>query len=94
AVRLEGDIVSILAARRDENFANSNENYYIEFFVTDPGYVLEPESEGSVRGAGTAAVHALARYLQQRGVKVLRFRVASQPAARVNTKVGFHHDEF
>lgn len=94
AVRLEGDIVSILAARRDENFANSNENYYIEFFVTDPGYVLEPESEGSVRGAGTAAVNALARYLQKQGVKVLRSRVASQPAARVNTKVGFHHDEF
>lgn len=94
AVRLRGDIVSLLAARRDESFENSNENYYVEFFVTDPNYVLIPEDEGSVRGAGGAAVQALANYLKQRGVKVIRSRVISQPAARVSTKLGFHHDEF
>ncbi|WP_174848296.1 GNAT family N-acetyltransferase [Yersinia artesiana] len=94
AVRLRGDIVSILAARKDESFENSHENYRIEFFVTDPNYVLDPEGEGSVRGAGTAALHGLAHYLQQRGVKVIRSRVISQPAARVSTKFGFHHDEF
>ncbi|EPM2820256.1 GNAT family N-acetyltransferase [Yersinia enterocolitica] len=93
-VRLRGDIVSLLAARRDESFENSNENYYIEFFVTDPNYVLEHDGEGSVRGAGSAALHELARYLQRRGVKVIRARVVSQPAARVSTKLGFHHDEF
>ncbi|WP_049633388.1 hypothetical protein [Yersinia aldovae] len=94
AVRLRGDIVSILAARRDESFENSHENYRIEFFVTDPNYVLEPENEGSVRGAGSAALHGLAHYLQQRGVKMIRSRVISQPAAQVSTKLGFHHDEF
>lgn len=94
AVRQQGDIVSILAARRDESFENSHENYYIEFFVTDPNYVLVPEDEGSIRGAGSAALHELARYLQQHGVKVLRLRAPSQPAARVSTKLGFHHDEF
>lgn len=94
AVRLRGDIVSILAARRDETFENSHENYYVEFFVTDPNYVLMPEDEGSIRGAGSAALHGLARYLQQHGVKVLRFRAPSQPAARVSTKLGFKHDEF
>lgn len=94
AVRLQGDIVSILAARRDETFANSHENYYIEFFATDPNYVLLPEDEGTVRGAGSAALHGLARYLQQQGVKVLRFRAPSQSAARVATKLSFQHDEF
>ncbi|HDL6961099.1 TPA: GNAT family N-acetyltransferase [Yersinia enterocolitica] len=94
AVRLRGDIVSLLAARRDDSFANSDENYYVEFFVTDPNYVLMPEDEGSVRGAGSAAVQGLARYLKQRGVKVIRSRVISQPAARVSTKLGFHHHEF
>ncbi|WP_226967880.1 MULTISPECIES: hypothetical protein [Yersinia] len=53
-----------------------------------------PEDEGSIRGAGSAALHGLARYLQQHGVKVLRFRAPSQPAARVSTKLGFKHDEF
>ncbi|EOD4113798.1 GNAT family N-acetyltransferase [Yersinia enterocolitica] len=94
AVRLGGDIVSLLAARRDESFENSDENYYIEFFVTDPNYVLMPEDEESVRGAGGAAVQGLAKYLKQRGVKAIRSRVISQPAARVSTKLGFHHDEF
>ncbi|MFV8799825.1 GNAT family N-acetyltransferase [Yersinia sp. LJYL362] len=94
AVRLQGDIVSLLAARRDESFENSDENYYIEFFATDPNYVLIPDDEGSVRGAGSAAIHGLARYLQQHGVKVLRFRAPSQPAARVATKIGFYHEEF
>ena len=94
AVRLGGNIVSLLAARRDESFENSDENYYIEFFVTDPNYVLKPEDKKSVRGAGSAAVQALANYLKQRGVKVIRSRVISQPAARVNAKLGFHHDEF
>ncbi|HFR4113551.1 TPA: GNAT family N-acetyltransferase [Yersinia enterocolitica] len=94
AVRLRGDIVSLLAARRDESFTNSHENYYVEFFVTDPNYVLMPEDEESVRGAGGTAVQALANYLKQREVKVIRSRVISQPAARVSTKLGFHHDEF
>ncbi len=94
AVRLRGDIVSLLAARRDESFENSHENYYVEFFVTDPNYVLMPEDDESVRGAGSTAVQALANYLKQRGVKTLRSRVISQPAARVSTKLGFHHDEF
>lgn len=94
AVRLRGDIVSLLAARRDESFENSDENYYVEFFVTDPNYVLIPDDEESVRGAGSAAVQALANHLKQRGVKVIRSRVISQPAARVSAKLGFHHDEF
>lgn len=94
AVRLGGNIVSLLAARRDESFENSDENYYIEFFVTDPNYVMRPEDEGSVRGAGSAAIQGLAHYLQQRGVRTLRSRAISQPAARVSTKLGFHHDEF
>ncbi|HHH2123084.1 TPA: GNAT family N-acetyltransferase, partial [Yersinia enterocolitica] len=94
AVRLRGDIVSLLAARRDESFENSHENYYVEFFVTDPNYVMRPEDEGSVRGAGSAAIQGLAHYLQQRGVRTLRSRAISQPAARVSTKLGFHHDEF
>ncbi|HDL7751547.1 TPA: GNAT family N-acetyltransferase [Yersinia enterocolitica] len=93
-VRLQGELISLLAARRDESYENSDENYHIEFFVSDPNYVLFPEDGGSIRGAGSAALHGLAHYLQQRGVKVLRLRAPSQPAARITTKLGFQHDEF
>ncbi|HDV7161617.1 TPA: GNAT family N-acetyltransferase [Yersinia enterocolitica] len=91
---LRGDIYSVLAARRDESFERSDENYYIEAFVTDPRYVLRPDDEWTIRGAGSAALHQLAHYLQDRGVRALRMRAASQPASRVATKLGFQHDEF
>ncbi|MBI0250844.1 GNAT family N-acetyltransferase, partial [Yersinia pestis subsp. pestis] len=43
----------------------------------------------TVRGAGTAAVYELARYLQQQGAKTLFSETISQPSARVKQKVGF-----
>ncbi|MFL4557173.1 beta/gamma crystallin domain-containing protein [Yersinia kristensenii] len=84
-VKLKGKIVSILASLNDAN----NEDSYINFSVTHPQYVLNPHKNGSVRGAGTAAVRELARYLKEKGKKTLSSNVISQPSAIVKNKLGF-----
>ncbi|HDL6970574.1 TPA: hypothetical protein PXM14_001736, partial [Yersinia enterocolitica] len=72
------------------NDANG-EGSYINFSVTHPQYVLNPHENGSVRGAGTAAVRELARYLKEKGKKTLKSSVISQPSAIVKKKLGFIH---
>ena len=89
-VRLEGEIVSVLGAAK----GNATDEFYIDVSVSAPRNVLTPDAEGNIRGAGTAAVHELARYLKEKGVKTLRSTVISQPSARVKMKLGFKHDEF
>ncbi|CNK51333.1 hypothetical protein yaldo0001_32310 [Yersinia aldovae ATCC 35236] len=89
-VKLEGEIVSMLGAAR----GNATDEFYIDVSVSDPRFVLTPIAEGNVRGAGTAAVHELARYLKEKGINKLRSTVISQPSARVKIKLGFQHDEF
>ena len=88
-VRLEGEIVSVLGAAKGD----TNDEFYIDVSVSAPRNVLTPNAEGNIRGAGTAAVHELARYLKEKGVKTLRSTVISQPSARVKMKLGFKHDE-
>ncbi|ELI7943088.1 hypothetical protein RSG29_001669 [Yersinia enterocolitica] len=96
-VRLGDEIVSVQGAVRgiysSQPHADNNDDYYIEASVSAPRYVLTPQAEGSIRGAGTAAVHELARYLKERGVKTLRSTVISQPSAKVKMKLGFHHED-
>ncbi|HHL2559582.1 TPA: GNAT family N-acetyltransferase [Yersinia enterocolitica] len=89
-VRLNGEIVNVLGATK---VSQANEEYYIDVFVSEPHNVLTPNAERNIRGAGSAAVHELARHLKQKGVKKLRSNVISQPSARVKTKLGFKHDE-
>ncbi|EPZ8123381.1 GNAT family N-acetyltransferase [Yersinia enterocolitica] len=89
-VKLEGEMVSMLGAAR----GNATDEFYIDVSVSDPRFVLTPIAEGNVRGAGTAAVHELARYLKEKGINKLRSTVISQPSARVKMKLGFQHDEF
>ncbi|HDL6961098.1 TPA: GNAT family N-acetyltransferase [Yersinia enterocolitica] len=89
-VQLNGETVSVLGASEGRD---AGEEYYIDVSVSKPRNVLTPNAEGNVRGAGTAAVHELARYLKQKGVKTLRSNVISQPSARVKSKLGFIHDE-
>ncbi|HDM8091233.1 TPA: GNAT family N-acetyltransferase [Yersinia enterocolitica] len=89
-VRLNGEIVSVLGASESQD---TSAEYYIDVSVSEPRNVLTPNAEGNVRGAGTAAVHELARYLKQKGVKTLQSNVISQPSARVKNKLGFIHDE-
>ncbi|PJG62154.1 hypothetical protein CV016_14060 [Yersinia kristensenii] len=84
-VKLKGKIVSLLASLNDAN----GEESYINFSVTHPQYVLNPHQNGSVRGAGTAAVRELARYLKEKGKKTLSSNVISQPSAMVKNKLGF-----
>ncbi|HDL8785013.1 TPA: GNAT family N-acetyltransferase, partial [Yersinia enterocolitica] len=84
-VKLQGRIVAIVLADR----FNNRDRVELVASATLPDYVLYPDREGTVRGAGTAAVRELARYLQQQGARTLFSEVISQPSARVKQKVGF-----
>lgn len=83
-VRLSGQIVSITMAidinESDTGIAGS---------LTNPDYVLRPEVEGGIRGAGTAAIRALADHLSKKGKRSLVSDVISRPSAIVKKKVGF-----
>ncbi|CQQ79759.1 beta-gamma-crystallin [Yersinia mollaretii] len=83
-VRLSGQIVSITLAV-DIN----EEDIGIAASLTNPAYVLNPQGEGVIRGAGTAAVRALADYAAKKGKRALVADVISQPSAIVKQKVGF-----
>lgn len=83
-VRLSGKIVSITLAvdinDTDLGIAGS---------LSDPAYVLHPLNEGAIRGAGTAAIKALAHFAAKKGKRALVSDVISQPSAIVKKKVGF-----
>ncbi|MFL4557643.1 peptidase inhibitor family I36 protein [Yersinia kristensenii] len=83
-VRLSGQIVSITMAvdinESDAGIAGS---------LTNPEYVLHIETEGAVRGAGTAAIRALADHLSKKGKRTLVSEVISKPSAIVKKKIGF-----
>lgn len=87
-VRLSGQIISITMAvdinDSDVGIAGS---------LTNPAYVLYPQSEGAVRGAGTAAIRALAAHYSKKGRRSLVSSVISQPSAIVKKKVGFRFIE-
>lgn len=85
-IKLHGRIIAIVLADR----FNSQNEVELVASATLPDYVLFPEREGTVRGAGTAAVSELARYLQRQGARTLFSEVISQPSARVKQKLGFN----
>ncbi|HEN3480775.1 TPA: peptidase inhibitor family I36 protein [Yersinia enterocolitica] len=83
-VRLAGRVISITMAidinEYDSGIAGS---------LSHPDYVLHPAAEGTIRGAGTAAIKALANYLKVKGRRSLISDVISEPSAIVKKKVGF-----
>ncbi|WP_186378663.1 peptidase inhibitor family I36 protein [Yersinia kristensenii] len=83
-VRLSGQIISITMAMDINEF-----DVGIAGSLTHPDYVLHPEAEGTIRGAGTAAIRALADYLSKKGKRALISDVISKPSAIVKKKVGF-----
>ncbi|MDN0121576.1 GNAT family N-acetyltransferase [Yersinia frederiksenii] len=85
-IKLHGRIIAIILADR----FNSQSEVELVASATLPDYVLFPEREGTVRGAGTAAVSELARYLQRQGARTLFSEVISHPSARVKQKLGFN----
>ncbi|EPE4836929.1 peptidase inhibitor family I36 protein [Yersinia enterocolitica] len=90
-VKFQGRVIAIVLADR----FNSHNEVELVASATLPDYVLFPDREGTVRGAGTAAVRELSRYLQQQGAHTLYSEVISQPSARVKQKIGFNFkDEF
>lgn len=83
-VRLRGEIVSLAVATDI-----GNDNVGLAASITAPAYVINPVAENAVRGSGTAAVHALAKYLKEKKKKSLVSIVISQPSAIVKNKLGF-----
>ncbi|CNH01341.1 peptidase inhibitor family I36 protein [Yersinia pekkanenii] len=83
-VRLSGEIVSMTMAVDINEF-----DVGIAGSLTTPNYVLHPMADGVIRGAGTAAIRALAHHLAQKGKRSLVSDVISQPSAIVKNKVGF-----
>ncbi|CNE76707.1 beta-gamma-crystallin [Yersinia similis] len=87
-VRLKGQVISVTMAV-DIN----DEDAGIAGSLTNPDYVLAPNDEGAVRGAGTAATRALADHFKRKGKISLVSSVISQPSAIVKKKVGFRFIE-
>uniref|UniRef100_UPI0011A116F0 exotoxin A binding domain-containing protein n=1 Tax=Yersinia similis TaxID=367190 RepID=UPI0011A116F0 len=87
-VRLEGQVISVTMAV-DIN----DEDAGVAGSLTNPDYVLSPNDEGAVRGAGTAATRALADHFKRKGKISLVSSVISQPSAIVKKKVGFRFIE-
>lgn len=83
-VRLRGEIISLAVATDI-----GNDNVGLAASITAPAYVINPIAESSVRGSGTAAVHALAQHLKEKNKKSLVSIVISQPSAIVKNKLGF-----
>ncbi|OWF82474.1 hypothetical protein B4903_05990, partial [Yersinia frederiksenii] len=67
-VRLRGEIVSLAVATDI-----GNDNVGLAASITAPAYVINPVAENAVRGSGTAAVHALAKYLKEKKKKEFGF---------------------
>lgn len=57
--------------------------------ITNPTYVLNPQTEGTIRGAGSAALHATIQHLQANGVIQLEAEVISTPSAIIKKRIGF-----
>lgn len=85
-VKFQGRVIAVILADR----FNNHSEVELVASATLPDYVLFPDREGTIRGAGTAAVRELSRYLQQQGARTLFSEVISQPSARVKQKVGFN----
>lgn len=91
---MDGHIIHILEAMKYTiNDEEQEGHYYLANYLTTPKSIIDAEAEGSIRGAGTAAVNRLASYLKNKGIKYLHSDVISHPSARVKTKLGFEHDE-
>lgn len=93
-VKVDGEIIHMLeAVKYTINDEEQEGHYYLANFLTKPQFIIDTEAEGSIRGAGTAAVHGLASYLKSKGVKYIHSDVITHPSARVKAKLGFEHDE-
>ncbi|CNJ89456.1 acetyltransferase domain-containing protein [Yersinia frederiksenii] len=93
-VKVDDEIIHMLeAVKYTINDEEQEGHYYLANFLTKPQFIIDTDAEGSIRGAGTAAVHGLASYLKRKGVKYIHSDAISHPSARVKAKLGFKHDE-
>ncbi|HHH1510393.1 TPA: peptidase inhibitor family I36 protein [Yersinia enterocolitica] len=85
-VRLSGEVVSIAMAVDINEF-----DVGVAGSLTRPDDVLHSTANGVIRGAGTAAMRALAEHVAKKGKRALVSDVISQPSAIVKKKVGFQY---
>lgn len=89
-VRFNHQIVSISIGYSYSMYDGTNKkNAVIAATLTSPANVLTPETEGAIRGAGTAALHAMIQHLKADGVTLFEAEVISTPSAMVKKRIGF-----
>lgn len=92
-VRHNNQIISLLVADSEDIEDNRYGSGSVEISasVSHPNYVLNPENEGTIRGASTAAFMAFAQHMKAKGKTKLYSEVITQPSAKVKLKLGFSH---
>ncbi|CNE68686.1 beta-gamma-crystallin [Yersinia bercovieri] len=89
-VRFNHQIVSASVA---DSYSNGDsppiKHGTIRATLTNPAYVLTPQVEGAIRGAGSAALHAMIQRLKADGVSMVEAEVISTPSAMIKKRIGF-----
>ncbi len=89
-VRFNHQIVSASIAGSYSNGVNPTIKHgTIRATLTNPAYVLTPQMEGAIRGAGSAALHAMIQQLKANGVSMIDAEVISTPSAMIKKRIGF-----
>ncbi|CNE29413.1 hypothetical protein QVN42_05765 [Yersinia nurmii] len=90
-VRFNNQIINVSAVSRFSDFDGDASIIRAKIIatLTHPAYVLTPNNEGTVRRAGTAALHQLIQQLIADGVQTLSTHVISTPSAIVKKRLGF-----
>ncbi|WP_145594573.1 hypothetical protein [Yersinia aleksiciae] len=89
-VRFNHQIVSVSVA--DSYFVDGNPEMKrgtIRATLTNPAYVLTPQIEGAIRGAGSAALHTMIQHLIDNDISVIEAEVISTPSAMIKKRIGF-----
>ncbi|WP_049612182.1 hypothetical protein [Yersinia pekkanenii] len=89
-VRFNHRIISVSTAHSYLTGDNTERQFgVIGATLTHPAYVLTPQTEGTIRGAGSAALHAMIQHLQANSVTMLEAEVISTPSAIIKKRLGF-----
>ncbi|WP_261373084.1 hypothetical protein [Yersinia bercovieri] len=89
-VRFNHQIVSASVASSYSSGSNPPMKHgTITATLTNPAYVLTPQMEGAIRGAGSAALHAMIQQLKADGVSMVEAEVISTPSAMIKKRIGF-----
>ncbi|MFW5400917.1 hypothetical protein V2A85_14560 [Yersinia sp. 1252 StPb PI] len=94
-VRFNHQIVSVSIAHSYLINQETHEKHgTIATTLTHPTYVLTPDAEGTIRGAGSAALHATIQHLKAEGITLIEAEVISTPSAIVKKRIGFNFNPY